>query len=98
MSAQTNANLKFSRRDFLKLGIAGTAAMTLAGSKLVNSITTAKAGLTHYTEVYPISPLILSPFVDELPIPKALAPIAIRCRFLGYSARFQLWSAEQLWE
>ena len=27
-----------------------------------------------YTENYPTSPLILSPFTDELPIPKALAP------------------------
>ena len=74
MSNNTNDNLKFSRRDFLKLGVAGAAATTLAGSKLLNAISTAGAG-GPYTEVYPVSPLILSPFVDELPIPKALAPI-----------------------
>ncbi len=73
MSNNTDDNIKFSRRDFLKLGIAGAAATTLAGSKLLNAISTAGAG-GPYTEVYPVSPLILSPFVDELPIPKALAP------------------------
>jgi FtsP/CotA-like multicopper oxidase with cupredoxin domain len=29
-----------------------------------------------YTEAFPTSPLILSPFSDELPVPRALAPIA----------------------
>ena len=28
-----------------------------------------------YTEVFPISPLILSPFTDPLPVPKALRPV-----------------------
>ncbi len=68
-------NTQFSRRDFLKLGVAGTAAVTLASSRLANAISNAKAG-GPYTEVFPTSPLILSPFQDELPIPKALAPIA----------------------
>lgn len=70
MSAKT----QFSRRDFLKLGLVGTAAATLAGSRLKNAIITAKAG-GFYTEVFPTSPLILTPFVDPLPIPKALAPV-----------------------
>ena len=74
MSNNTNDNIKFSRRDFLRLGIAGAAATTLASSKLLTAMSTARAG-GPYTEVYPISPLILSPFVDELPIPKALAPV-----------------------
>ncbi|NOT03032.1 MAG: multicopper oxidase domain-containing protein [Anaerolineales bacterium] len=79
MSAKTNANLKFSRRDFLKLGVAGTAAVTLAGSRLIKDIkdiSVSEAAAALYIEAYPTSPLILSPFYDELPIPKALAPIA----------------------
>src|SRR3712207_3585520 len=35
---------------------------------------TALGDLLFYTEVYPTSPLILAPFVDALPIPKALRP------------------------
>src|SRR5262245_4399125 len=33
--------------------------------------------LLFYTEVFPTSPLILSPFSDMLPIPKALAPVPV---------------------
>jgi FtsP/CotA-like multicopper oxidase with cupredoxin domain len=73
MTKKTIDQPKFSRRDFLKLGIAGTAAAALASSKLASSIKNAKAG-GPYTEDYPTSPLILTPFVDPLPIPKALAP------------------------
>jgi FtsP/CotA-like multicopper oxidase with cupredoxin domain len=36
---------------------------------------TALADVLFYTEVYPTSPLILTPFSDELPIPQALAPV-----------------------
>ncbi len=36
---------------------------------------TALGDLLFYTEVFPTSPLILSPFTDKLPIPKALAPV-----------------------
>ena len=74
MSKKKNNQTQFSRRDFLKLGVAGAAAATLASSKLASSIKNAKAG-GPYTEVYPVSPLILTPFVDQLPIPKALAPV-----------------------
>ncbi|MEK6751933.1 MAG: multicopper oxidase domain-containing protein [Chloroflexota bacterium] len=74
MSQNQIDKTQFSRRDFLKLGVAGTAAVTLAGSRLVNAISTAKARGSFYTEVFPTSPLILTPFVDPLPIPKALAP------------------------
>src|SRR3954454_5571906 len=35
---------------------------------------TALGDLLFYTEVFPTSPLILEPFIDELNIPKALAP------------------------
>lgn len=75
MPAQLIARTHFSRRDFLKLGLTGTAAAALAGSRLLKVVSTAKAVDVFYTEVYPTSPLILSPFRDELPIPKALAPI-----------------------
>jgi len=69
----------FSRRDFLKLGVAGTAAVALASSRLITgikAISTAEAAGALYIEAFPTSPLILSPFQDLLPIPMALAPIA----------------------
>jgi FtsP/CotA-like multicopper oxidase with cupredoxin domain len=80
-----------SRRAILRIGAAGTAAVGLqaAGSLLVPSLS--QAGLLSpdgvfgaasiawadaiYTEAFPTSPLILSPFTDKLPIPKALAPV-----------------------
>jgi FtsP/CotA-like multicopper oxidase with cupredoxin domain len=37
---------------------------------------TALADTLFYTEVFPTSPLIMSPFTDPLPVPKALAPTA----------------------
>src|SRR3954471_18821016 len=37
---------------------------------------TALGDLLFYTEVFPISPLILDPFSDELPIPAAAKPVA----------------------
>jgi FtsP/CotA-like multicopper oxidase with cupredoxin domain len=79
------------RRAFLKLGVVGGAAVALggAGSLIVPDLR--RRGLMSadgvfdaasiawsaslYKEVFPTSPLILSPFSDELPIPKALAPI-----------------------
>ncbi|WP_309648540.1 multicopper oxidase domain-containing protein [Nocardioides sp.] len=38
------------------------------------AVSTAIGDLVLYTEDFPISPLILSPFIDPLPVPKALAP------------------------
>ena len=79
MSKNKVDNIQFSRRDFLKLGVAGTAAATLAGSRLlknIDNITAAEAAVALYLETYPTSPLILSPLNDQLPIPKAMAPIA----------------------
>ena len=66
---------QFSRRDFLKTALIGTGAVALSSSRLYNAISTVNAS-GPYTEVFPTSPLILSPFQDLLPIPKALAPIA----------------------
>ena len=79
------------RRTFLKLGAAGGAALALGtvGSGLVPDLQ--RRGLLSfngifdaasmafadaiYIEKFPTSPLILTPFVDLLPVPKALAPV-----------------------
>ena len=79
------------RRTFLKIGAAGTAAVALgaAGSvvapQLRNRGLLSKNGVFDaasiawadkiYVEAFPTSPLILNPFSDELPIPKAMRPI-----------------------
>jgi FtsP/CotA-like multicopper oxidase with cupredoxin domain len=42
----------------------------------VDGASEAIAATLFYTEVFPTSPLILKPFTDPLPVPKALAPIA----------------------
>jgi FtsP/CotA-like multicopper oxidase with cupredoxin domain len=80
-----------SRRTFLQLGAAGAAAVavgatsTLLVPDLKNDGLMSKDGVFDaasiamadalYTEVFPTSPLIMEPFKDELPIPKALAPV-----------------------
>jgi FtsP/CotA-like multicopper oxidase with cupredoxin domain len=60
-----------SRREALKLALmAGSATLIGAGG-----FASRRAfGESLYIEEYPISPLILNPFNDPLPIPKALAP------------------------
>ncbi len=81
------------RRTFLKLGATGGAIVALgtAGSALVPDLR--RRGLLSldglfdaasmafanaiYIENFPTSPLILSPFTDLLPIPKAMAPIPV---------------------
>ena len=81
-----------ARRTFLKMGAIGAAvfAAGTAGSVVVPDLR--RRGLwtpdgvfdaasiawanAVYTEAFPTSPLILSPFSDELPVPRALAPIA----------------------
>ena len=81
------------RRTFLKLGATGGAILALgtAGSALVPDLR--RRGLLSldgvfdaasmafadsiYIEVFPTSPLILSPFQDLLPIPKAMAPVPV---------------------
>src|SRR5919112_1510981 len=81
-----------SRRNVLRFGAAGAAAFGLgAGRLLVQPALTQRGYLsgngalgaasmawadTLYTEVFPTSPLIISPFQDALPIPKALRPVA----------------------
>ena len=90
MSDIVNNHEPFPRRTFLKLGAAGTAAVAVgvAGSTIVPKLR--QKGLMSadglfdsasivwadkiYREVYPVSPLILAPFLDPLTVPKALAP------------------------
>ena len=111
------------RRTFLKLGATGGAlwVATVAGSAVVPDLRRrglfSKDGLfdaasiafadSIYIEAFPTSPLILSPFTDLLPIPKALAPIPAT-EYAGWSSppgpglgqqnsigneRHQLWSS-----
>ena len=79
------------RRTFLKLGATGGAALALGGvaSAVAPNLRTrgllSKDGVfdaaaiawadSIYLEVFPTSPLILSPFSDPLPVPKAAKPI-----------------------
>src|SRR4051812_6442084 len=78
------------RRTFLQLGAAGAAAVAVgaAGSIVLPALRSkglmSKDGLVEagslaiagslYPEAFPTSPLILSPFPDELPVLKALSP------------------------
>jgi FtsP/CotA-like multicopper oxidase with cupredoxin domain len=68
-----------SRRDVLKIaGMAGAAtaigALVKPGEARAQTATSACTGL-QALEAFPTSPLILSPFTDALPIPKALKPV-----------------------
>jgi FtsP/CotA-like multicopper oxidase with cupredoxin domain len=73
---------RFTRRDLLKLtGAAGAAAMSrrtlgqVCGDTVPVAITTARnTGCPVDADLFPISPFILNPFVDALPIPAALRP------------------------
>ena len=92
MSETTSARDPFPRRSFLKWGAAGTAAVALGASGKLIVPELRKRGLMTadglfdagsiawadvvYKEAFPTSPLILNPFSDSLPIPKALAPVA----------------------
>jgi FtsP/CotA-like multicopper oxidase with cupredoxin domain len=78
------SHLVLPRRRFLQLGLAfgGAAAfagaastMNLGGREPLIRIGDALAD-SLYIEAFPTSPLITAPFTDELPIPKALAPVA----------------------
>ena len=81
-----------SRRTVLRIGAVAAAGATLTAGKALGESFLAERGLLSsngvfaaastaladliYIEAFPISPLILTPFVDELPIPKALRPVA----------------------
>src|SRR4029077_21152607 len=80
-----------ARREFLRLGAIGGAAVApvpvattwmpglrqrglLSADGVFDAASVAWAD-SLYKEVFPTSPLILNPFSDELPIPKALKPV-----------------------
>ncbi len=79
------------RSGFLKLGAASTAAIALGATAPAVVASLKRRGLLSvngvfdavsialadaiYVEKFPTSPLILSPFRDPLPIPRALAPV-----------------------
>ena len=91
MAEPTATDTGVSRRNVLRVGAVGAAAFGLGAGKLVLGPDLTGRGLASadgvfgaasiawadalYTEAFPTSPLILKPFTDELPIPKALAPV-----------------------
>src|SRR6266545_1831333 len=72
--------LTLSRRDVLKIGAAAgaaTAVGAIAGRPTAAAAQTPAGSCTGLLaiEAFPTSPLILNPFVDALPVPKAARPI-----------------------
>jgi FtsP/CotA-like multicopper oxidase with cupredoxin domain len=90
-SQESAAGAALSRRSLLRWGAAGGAGVALAAAQGVGGPLLSKQGLFSadgafaatgialadliYVEAFPTSPLILTPFIDALPIPKALAPV-----------------------
>jgi len=80
-----------SRRTVLRVGAVAAAAAGVTAGRVWGEPYLAQRGLLSadgvfaaasgglsdltYIEAFPISPLILTPFTDPLPIPKALAPV-----------------------
>src|SRR5262252_2366825 len=75
--------LTLNRRDLLKMGtglvIASTAGLRISAPRqaFAGQITNTGCAGTGVLEVFPTSPLILSPFTDPLPIPVPLQPVSI---------------------
>jgi FtsP/CotA-like multicopper oxidase with cupredoxin domain len=80
--------IHLTRRDLLRASAAGAGALALMGAEWVGSGVVRSTGLVGstlqstqaladntYIEVFPTSPLILKPFTEPLPIPKALTPV-----------------------
>ena len=85
-----NQKPRVARREFLRLGAIGGAAVAAGAVAASWAPSLRQRGLLSpdgvfdaasiawadslYVEAFPTSPLILNPFSDELPIPKALIP------------------------
>jgi FtsP/CotA-like multicopper oxidase with cupredoxin domain len=69
--------VRLTRRDMLGLSAkgAGLFALTASGLAVPRGFAGGGGSGSVYLEAFPTSPLILSPFNDPLPIPKALRPI-----------------------
>lgn len=68
---------RLSRRELFRLGSAGVVlgARALRAAPMAAALLPLpQAACGVNAEVFPVSPLILTPFKDELPIPKALRP------------------------
>ena len=90
MSEGSRNHGRVSRRTMLRIGAAGTAATGMAAAKVIATPDLEAKGWANrnglfeaaavawsdaiYIEKYPTSPLILSPFTDPLPVPKAARP------------------------
>jgi len=91
MNETPTERIKIPRRALLKIGAVGTAAVAVGSASSIvvpelrrkglysangvfDATSIALAGKI-YDEVFPTSPLILSPFQDPLNVPKALAPV-----------------------
>jgi hypothetical protein len=66
--------VRLTRRDMLRLSAGGAGMFALTASGLAISSGRGASG-NLYIEAFPTSPLILKPFNESLPIPKALAPV-----------------------
>jgi len=77
----TQDKIRMTRRDMLKLGAggAGMFALTASGFAIPRGFGAGGSGGggSLYLEAFPTSPLILSPFTDDLTIPQALRPADI---------------------
>src|SRR3954465_1607993 len=67
--------VRLTRRDMLRLTAGGAGMFMLTASGLAVSSGVSAGGGGLYVEAFPTSPVILSPFNEPLPIPKAMAPI-----------------------
>ena len=91
MSEETDEQAGVPRRAILRVGAVAAAGVALYSARALFDPYLAQRGLLSpdgafaatsmalsdkiYIEDFPTSPLILTPFIDQLPIPKALAPI-----------------------
>jgi len=69
--------VRLTRRDMLRLsaGGAGMFMLTASGLAISSGLGASNGGGGLYIEAFPTSPLILRPFDEPLPIPKAMAPV-----------------------